>query len=434
MHSLSVLLDLFFYLMKLLSPVLILLIPALIILIPVLILYLLVSVPFFIVTFLNFKKLNVLLSFIGLYVITIITVIIVTIVLYEPILTIINSNSSDTDGFKNLISPVVTTIGLIVTTIIAFSNSSSNQEKQSTDLIISMIKQQKELQTDDFEKVVEKISDNCNLHLKRDNIAFIRLMKIINIQLDQLKSNNFYYVEDDPTILNELKKLKKENNIERQIELILLYGLKESSFRQKRAMFKNISPSNKLKTSSISSNNFKYKEISDYFTDPNFWDKLIVNQKEIDNIYSDIKYDEAFEIINDIYRLEYYKLGHYFKHFHRIVKLINSKTKFNKNLKNELTGILRSQLPERVLTLIFYNATYTSRGHGLGYIMQGLCFWGDKDDFVNEGNKEITHISSTSLIFKHDKNIMINVYGDQKHLKRKISKEEFEEKIRSNFN
>lgn len=126
-----------------------------------------------------------------------------------------------------------------------------------------------------------------------------------------------------------------------------------------------------------------------------------------------LEYEEVFPVINNIYRVNYYKLGHLFKHFHRIIRLVlQGRVSQDKGLQKDLIGILRAQCSEELLQLIYYNATYTSRGLGLGMLLQGSCFWGDTPDFEVTGDNEITHISTSTLYFKQiDKKIMQEIYA-----------------------
>jgi hypothetical protein len=141
------------------------------------------------------------------------------------------------------------------------------------------------------------------------------------------------------------------------------------------------------------------------------------NSLPVSDVIKGITYDESVEIINNIYRIQYYKLGHLFKHFHRIIRLILEGIISNdKKIQKELLGILRAQFPEEMLILIYYNASYTYRGYGLGCLLQGTKFFGDESDFNrnidSEEQKERTHISSSNFYFpQYDQMIISKVYG-----------------------
>lgn len=304
---------------------------------------------------------------------------------------------------QSLVSPTVTTLGLIITVGISYMTIRFNQKKQEMDLIYSLIKDQKNLITEEILDTGRAIKNRCKAELNPSNIAYIRIVKY-------LKNNK------NLLLTSELKKISS-----RDIELLVLTSWNQYIFPKQKNILKKsrIAESHLLKEKKIKNNKLSmYHRIAPTLFNTESSEFIFKNNSlPISEVIKDITYDESVEIINNIYRIQYYKLGHLFKHFHRIIRLILEGIISNdKKIQKELLGILRAQFPEEMLILIYYNASYTYRGYGLGCLLQGTKFFGDESDFNrnidSEEQKERTHISSSNFYFpQYDQMIISKVYG-----------------------
>lgn len=317
--------------------------------------------------------------------------------------------------FKDIISPFVTSLGLVITIIIAATTLIFNQEHNDIDFIYTLMKNLKSLEKNityknpgtakekDFDSSVVELLTRIKLETNLSNIYYLRILKKIQQNKKILESEKI-----PPEYKKKFKKLKNEANIDRELEKLILYGIQNT--KGHGIHYKQIYESHKNKVKKPLKD-YKYKNLVNYIVSKQFI-TLLFDDDDAKGLYTKkISYDESFEIINNIYRIYYPSMGHYFKQFHRIVKLINKKNRFNKSLKKSLRGILRSQFTENELLLIYYNATYTARGMGLGYILKGSCFFGDTLDFQNIGNTEISHISKAAFILDNDVEVISNVYS-----------------------
>ena len=295
---------------------------------------------------------------------------------------------------QSLVSPTVTTLGLIITVGISYMTIRFNQKKQEMDLIYSLIKDQKNLITEEIIETGSAIKNRCKAELNPSNIAYIRIVKY-------LKSNQNVLFTSASTKMSS-----------RDIELIVLMSWDKYIFPKQKNILKKsrIAESHLLKEKNIKNNNLRmYNYIASTLFNTESSEYIFKNNSlPVSDVIKGITYDESVEIINNIYRIQYYKLGHLFKHFHRIIRLILKGIISNdKKIQKELLGILRAQFPEEMLILIYYNASYTYRG---------TKFFGDESDFNrnidSEEQKERTHISSSNFYFpKYDQMIISKVYG-----------------------
>lgn len=305
-------------------------------------------------------------------------------------------------NYKDMITPIVTTLGLIVTISISYINIRFNQRKQEIDMILSLIKEQKNLINDDVRSLCDSIAKKCQDELTLANISYMRLVNFI-------KENK-----------NEI-----ENISDRDIEIIVLISWKHyfENLDKNLLNYNKIAKSNTNKLINESTKKYaikKYATMGRNIFENNINDgflKLGTTEFPLKSLTNNVTYEEATKIINNVYHINYDKLGHFFKHFHRIIRLILEGTiSHDTREQRDLIGILRAQFSEKLLVLLYYNATYTSRGYGLGMLLQGSYFFGDTYDFNIDysGNEylEITHISSSKLYFPDlDSKILKNIYG-----------------------
>lgn len=317
--------------------------------------------------------------------------------------------------FKETTTPIISIISLLITSTIAYVTIVFNKNKSEVDLVINMIKFQNELMDDNTKDNVENVLTRLREEMNDSNVMFIRT-------------------------LNQLKKLTMDNNIdnykERDLELQLIKYIennKKQFIEKYKINYNNISERYKKK---ISGKKIIIDDEINKLIEGQSFNEIYNNS--IDILKTTLQYNEVIPIINDIFEVHYPDLGHFFKHFHRIIRLL-LQGNFRKNIKlrQEIIGILRSQFSEDFLLVIYYNATFTKRGIGLGFILQGLSFFGDSLDFSKNAKFDQQHISNSSLLFeKKDRSIMESIYSQKKVVsvydKNNLSK--FEHEIEIFFN
>lgn len=114
-------------------------------------------------------------------------------------------------------------------------------------------------------------------------------------------------------------------------------------------------------------------------------------------------------------------INQFFRSFHRVVKFINDTSTITSKKKKNYFGILRSQLSEELMLILYYNCVYTSKGLGLCKLLIGSDFFGDENDFkyyISPNDKsskmnfsEAQHFSeNTFLLPDKDIFIIINLF------------------------
>ncbi|AUX11485.1 hypothetical protein C0213_03395 [Latilactobacillus sakei] len=123
---------------------------------------------------------------------------------------------------------------------------------------------------------------------------------------------------------------------------------------------------------------------------------------------SEISETEKKEIIEKI--LLDNKHGIYFRTVHRILKIILDFSNSDKVI-NKYCGILRTQLSENHLMILFYNAQYTDRGKKFKSLVKKMNLWGDKEELDTSINSDTIHFATSNLIWKDtDLNILKDEY------------------------
>ncbi|QCT74153.1 putative phage abortive infection protein [Macrococcoides canis] len=303
------------------------------------------------------------------------------------------NNNIPVSILKDISAPLISIIGLIITSSIAYITIIFNKNKAEIDLVMSMIKFQNELIDEKTQESAENLLLRLHEELHDSNLMFIRI-------LNQVKN-----LIKDMTTLEDLK--------DREIELQLLKLIENNKkdFKEKwKINYNNISDKYKNK---LSGKSIVVREDFRILVENDIYKKFYSNHIAINE--KNLKYDEVAPIINDAFELHYPELGHFFKHFYRIIRLlIQGHFKKNEKLRKEMTGILRAQFSEDFLLILYYNAVYTYRGYGLGNILQGLSFFGDTSDFTTNPQIDLQHISNKSLIFgTKDKNIMRLIFSER---------------------
>ena len=112
---------------------------------------------------------------------------------------------------------------------------------------------------------------------------------------------------------------------------------------------------------------------------------------------SKLDFEDLFKIMNEAFITYYDEYGAFFRHCHRIIKYILENIS-DQNIAQNLLGMLRANLSEEMLLLLFYNSCFTNAGLGLGIKLQKLNFFADKNDLVD---KTMHFNSSRTLIPKN---------------------------------
>ncbi|MDG2980877.1 putative phage abortive infection protein, partial [Latilactobacillus curvatus] len=116
------------------------------------------------------------------------------------------------------------------------------------------------------------------------------------------------------------------------------------------------------------------------------------------HLKTEISEKEKREIISSF--LSRNEFGSFFRTIHRIIKIILSFSILKRpKTINKYLGILRTQLSEEQLLLLFYNAEYTKRGEKFKKNVSNVNLWGDLDELDTSDDKEPTHFKSSALIW-----------------------------------
>lgn len=140
------------------------------------------------------------------------------------------------------------------------------------------------------------------------------------------------------------------------------------------------------------------------------------------------KYDNFFTICTKEFKKQYNTIGHFYRHVHRIIKIINETDTTLEIDKNKFLGILRAQLSEKVLISIYYNCVYTERGYGMGKQLVGTDFFGTLSDFKA---REPIHFSKEFLLVENkDISILKDIFTKESCSNHELFVHDYEKQIR----
>lgn len=136
---------------------------------------------------------------------------------------------------------------------------------------------------------------------------------------------------------------------------------------------------------------------------------LLIQQKEKDfykNLFG-IEMDEVLtkereKLVES--SIDFTRYGQFFRTVHRIVKLLLDRSTEE---QQKYIGILRTQLSEEQLVLLYYNAEYTQRGKKFKENVNNMDLWGDKKEL------RITppmHFNNELLVWSDDLDILKKDY------------------------
>jgi len=264
-------------------------------------------------------------------------------------------------------------------------NLNSNIESQYTTLILGLIKDNHDIFCTIYPDI-ENLVDSIQVKLEKNYGSYIYL-STINID-DKLKE----------TIITNLKDLLEINQKNKDLIKNINRIIKEI----KNNNFEMISSLYLFKNQKFGTDTESYSDIKSFYLDNNdneksyvqnlyniiFTDELTklfnIKYNNFDDYYKEnaTKYSYIKNICSEEFEEQYYKLGHFYRHIHRIIKTINHADNYID--PKIFLGILRAQLSEKIIISLYYNCIYTEKGYGMGLQLIKTDFFGTHDDFSSD--------------------------------------------------
>lgn len=350
--------------------------------------------------------------------------------------------------FKTLvpvISVIITSVSLVITATNFKKTSDKAIDVSDSNQIMDMIKLNNEIYkglSNQYPNIFHEIQKELISQFDGDKLWTIRGIEFIDKYLfsDETKNNRL-------SIINELEKFEfKKNSIFYHQNKKLISYLNKESNNGKRQLWLLLNYEVEKRTGKGIKLNGK---VSNLKLNYSYVDKILIKNAILkpvyENVYQDgfytrpVSYDEAYLICNEVYEKKFEILGNFFRSTHRIIKKINESFNDDMESKKNYLGLLRAQLPESAIALIFYNATYTKKGLGLARQLLYTDFFGDISDFMTTDMLHIDdsqHISPDKIIFYNtDYKIMSNLYTHrvEYYSKNEITIEKTREIIKAEF-
>lgn len=316
---------------------------------------------------------------------------------------------SQIDSLIRTLLPLITSIITAFSIVIATQNTSTGEKASKRGRVLDLVKFTNDIiKENDIYSKSNRIIKQLESHLKSNKT-----------KLDILVNNGalFYFdylnENDNMTkILSELKKLEYAPNTiyyEKQKELETL--IQSSDIKDMRKLwilinFLSGEPAVKygilkvkceyeLDKDWIGKSLIKHSFYSNTILKSNrsiLTDFIIAHAKH-DYSKDPIRYEEIYRVCDSFFKKKYGELGHFFRTFHRTLKLINLYYSEDPEEYRMQIGLLRAQIPNSVATILFYNAFYTDLGRGMGRELINSNFFGNKDDFYFNVNSADTYKS-----------------------------------------
>ncbi|MCT3359708.1 hypothetical protein EFT38_09030 [Latilactobacillus curvatus] len=126
------------------------------------------------------------------------------------------------------------------------------------------------------------------------------------------------------------------------------------------------------------------------------------------------KRKELFNRVFDDLLIKHEVLGQFLRCSFRNIKFINDN--FSGTEHENYMGILRTQLSESDLLLLFYDAEYATRGEFFQRELPISQLLGKRGELPEPGNSElkVMHFSTDKLIWEDDYNVIYNKYRQKK--------------------
>ncbi|GED63298.1 putative phage abortive infection protein [Lysinibacillus fusiformis] len=343
--------------------------------------------------------------------------------------------STDYEYYRTVVplgALIVTTASLILTANTTKKNSEITRDTRAETTFMNMIKLNNDILKEVDEKLFSEVLNDIKEEFFKYTFMLNRGAKFINEYFDEHGEILIRELESidiskyDNGNLNQIAGFRKQyidiikKRPRREVHK-LWFTLNESiedykvelSPKNKENVFKD--PFTKIlmeHTSFYSEMEYKYK-----------FDKRVLS--------APVSYKEMVISCNSVFNKYYGELGHLFRNTHRIIKILNTEP-LDDIKYSQFIGILRAQMSEEVLLILYYNATYTDRGIGLGRELLGSGFFGNEEDFpfyVNKNDyralknyKEPQHFRLNRLILPSmDCEIMSKLYS--KYLLKKTNKD-----------
>lgn len=138
--------------------------------------------------------------------------------------------------------------------------------------------------------------------------------------------------------------------------------------------------------------------------------KTLLIQKKEEDYYKDLFGIGMDEVLTEKREklaessIDFTRYGQFFRTVHRIVKLLLDRSTEE---QQKYIGILRTQLSEEQLVLLYYNAEYTQRGKKFKANVNNMDLWGDKEEL---GITPPMHFNDKLLVWPDDLEILKNEY------------------------
>lgn len=333
----------------------------------------------------------------------------------------------------SIIALGITVFVCATNTVIGFQNHNSNTIRDRDNLIMSVINQNFNLFHEKYPKIEElsnAVKKNCstkeyiNIYLFRLNLETTAHFNdqeqkelTDSLQGQSLKANSF------PKNLNDFVIHNKTSNLEPLIFTFLKNYDKKS--------YDNIPNDDNIKKTIENSGEEQHETINKLIKEcPSIFSKMDSIYKENTDI-EEFKYNDICKVINSIFKKSDTETAHFFRHTHRIIKMINEIEEFK--VKKNFLGILRAQYSENILLAIYFNSVFTEKGMGLGLQLTNNDFFADKIDIDNE-NINI-HANFNNLCFKDKhKKILTSFFIKNENDAEKLDLKTFKEKLEKVFN
>ncbi|KZU03262.1 hypothetical protein Nizo2263_2974 [Lactiplantibacillus plantarum] len=138
--------------------------------------------------------------------------------------------------------------------------------------------------------------------------------------------------------------------------------------------------------------------------------KALIIQKKEEDYYKDLFGIGMDEVLTEKREklaessIDFTRYGQFFRTVHRIVKLLLDRSTEE---QQKYIGVLRTQLSEEQLVLLYYNAEYTQRGKKFKANVNNMDLWGDKEEL---GITPPMHFNDKLLVWPDDLEILKNEY------------------------
>lgn len=325
------------------------------------------------------RKINFTKAFVYvILVISLIIIIVSTSILFK------NDEPDQNQTIISFITLGVTLFVLSISSYLSLQNYESTLNRDRDNLITSTINQNYTLFKTVYPKI-EKITGDITASCDKEYLK----ISLLKIELTKKKFNDVDKRRFE-TFLNDHNYKLKQNSFQKTFNDYIVKG-KVSNLDT--IIFVYLKEYQQKKYEEVNNDTIK-KSISQFGSDQ----KDIIKNMVTENIFSSIddcfknideddvfknKYDTVFLIVNSVFLNVYKETGHFFRHTHRILKMINDIP--DRKTKKNFLGILRAQYSENIILAIYFNSVFTEKGLGLGLQLLNNDFFADSNDVSDNG-------------------------------------------------